>query len=83
MQAYPTLVNTYKDMAVMLAYNILRVHDISAAPFFYQPLVGSKLIKAFVVIFAVLVALILLLCLLIASPALPSTGWTHIRSFME
>jgi hypothetical protein len=48
-----------------------RVASLSTTPFYDQPLVSSKLKKAFIFTFAGLVSLILLLCLLIGSLDLP------------
>lgn len=48
-----------------------RINVLSTIPFYYQPLVSSKLKKAFAYTFVVLVLFILLLCLIIGSPNIP------------
>lgn len=59
-----------------------RVQQLSATPFYYQPLVNPRLKKAFLIAISVLVASIFLLCLLIASPGLSFPDWTVIQDVM-
>lgn len=60
-----------------------RVHGLSSSSLHFEPLVSRKLQKAFMVVFAVLVASILLLCLFIASPGIPILDGVAIRFVMS
>ena len=59
------------------------ITELSAPPFYNQPLVSNTLKKIFLVTVGILVALILLLALMISSPPLPATHQSTIRFFIN
>lgn len=62
------------------------MHTINQLPlptFSYQPLLSSKMTRALVLIFSVLVLAILLLCMVIGSPELPYINWIQTVTFSD
>ena len=51
------------------------IHQLPSASFHYQPLLSSKMKKALVITFSVLVSAIVILCMVISSPNLPFIEW--------